>query len=150
MRYILLLPLLAMIAGCGAGSQSSSGAGGSSSGSASDARPSAKSGPHNFQMKINGIYYYNSTESEKTFPYGPEKGDIVGYQYLGHNNDGMYAVALVDDRGSLIVKAYCPKDCAFVYFSDGQKRPFSKTSTIGEAFTDIYNDRLEIAAHKAS
>jgi len=95
-----------------------------------------------FDEEDHGTYYYIADISEENRKKGKAVGDVIGFRYLGKNDQGEHVLLQVTDDGSPIGKAYCTDPCKIIR-TGSRRMGFSADSIIGAAFEDAINGHLK-------
>lgn len=96
----------------------------------------------NFVDQEDGTYYYVTAVSEEDRKKGKATGDVVGFRYLGLNDDGHHTVAQVGRDGSIISESSCAIPCKIIKYPDGERLAYSPRSIIGGVYQDAMNGLL--------
>lgn len=96
----------------------------------------------NFAEFRKGIYYYTSAVSENDKADGKAAGEVLGFRYLGKNEDGEFELAHADFPD---LKATCADPCKIIHSTTGSATEYTPNSVIGAAFEDAMNGFLEEA-----
>lgn len=121
----------------------------SSEPSKTDPAPAVTESPtppsHNYSEETKGVYYYVAGVSENDKAAGKSAGEVLGFKFLGQNEDGEFIIAAIDDGGKEAGRAFCSKPCRIIRYSTGQKVGYSEDSVIGAVFSDVLSGQLREA-----
>lgn len=103
---------------------------------------------HNYIEEDAGTYFYVTAVSEEDQKRGVAAGDVIGYRYLGKNDEGQDTLALVAKDGRVVQRSYCSEPCAIIKVQDGERIAYNTQSIIGSAFEDAINGKLKAAPER--
>lgn len=139
MRLILMAAICSAAAACSPNAPN-----GSSTPAASETTIATPEEPsHHWSEEKGGIYYYVTAVSDNDKANGQGAGDVVGYKFLGTNDDGEYTLGTTNLQGGTVMKAYCSKPCKIVRFSNGERMGYEEATVIGAAFADALSGQMK-------
>ena len=97
---------------------------------------------HRYDAVEGSIYYYAAGVSDEERKQGKRAPDLLGFRYLGRNENGSDMVERID-KGVVISQSECARPCRVIHRSDGSTTGFDEGSIIGGVFADIAAGKLK-------